>query len=97
MLVADSKDGITQPGAIAVSSRNEIYIGVADAVLVMDATGHRLRTAACGCTITTMMPLRDAAFQLTDRLDHPVWVLDTRTDPERVLFIPALSAETPAP
>ena len=34
-LVADLRDGVNRPGAIAVSSRNEIYIGVAEAVLVM--------------------------------------------------------------
>jgi len=97
-LVADFRDGVNQPGAIAVSSRNEIYIGVAEAVLVMDATGHLLRRVPCGCTITTMTPLRDAALQLTDQLDRPLWVLDTRTDPERILFVPALSAEMrPAP
>jgi len=86
------------PSFLSISSRNEIYIGVAEAVLVMDATGHLLRRVPCGCTITTMTPLRDAALQLTDQLDRPLWVLDTRTDPERILFVPALSAEMrPAP
>jgi hypothetical protein len=93
MLIADAKDGIKEPAAVSISIRNEIYIGSADTVLVMDANGHLLRRAGCGCTVTTMVPLRDAAIRLTDQLDLPVLVLDGRTDPERVLFIPALSSE----
>jgi hypothetical protein len=93
VLIADSKDGISKPAAVSISSRREIYIGVADAVVVMDAAGHLLRRVPCDCTVTMMMPLRDAAFRLTDLLDRPILVLDERTDPERVFFIPALSAE----
>jgi hypothetical protein len=92
-LIADSKDGISRPAAVSISSRHEIYIGVADAVIVMDASGHLLRRVPCDCTVTMMMPLRDAAFRLTGPLDRPLLVLDGRTDPERVFFIPALTAE----
>jgi len=90
VLIADSQDGLDRPALLSISSRNEIYIGISSAVLVLDATGHRLRSIECNCTITTMAPMREAAIRLTEGLDQPTFVLDGRRTPEQVLFIPAL-------
>jgi hypothetical protein len=94
LLVADSRDGLSEPVALSVSSRNEIYIGTANEVLVMDATGHMLRKTVCSCAVTAMAPLQESALRLTDQLDQPLFVLDGESVPERILFVPALSVET---
>ena len=91
VLIADSHDGVEGSAFLSISSRNEIYIGSTHEVLVLDATGHKLRSIECNCTVTTMAPLRESAIRLTDALNQPVFVLDGRRSPEQVLFIPALS------
>jgi hypothetical protein len=96
LLIADSRDGLEQPSALSISSRNEIFIGSGHAILVMDAAGHALRRVECGCTVTRMAPMRESALQLTDSIDDPVFVLDGGRVPEQILFIPALSRSTPA-
>ena len=91
-LIASEVDGLSQPVAVFISRRNEIYIGDSSGgVLILDSTGHILRKAHCNCTITTMAPLANSALRLTDRIDQPVFMLDG-SESDRFLFIPALSA-----
>jgi hypothetical protein len=94
-LIGDFRSGISQPVAVSVSSRNEIYVGNASngTVVVLDPTGRQLRTVFCGCAITTMAPVPGAALRLTDRLDRPVFVLERDITEDRVLFIPALAVD----
>ena len=88
VLIADSHDGVEGPTFLSISSRNEIYIGSTHAVLVLDATGHKLRSIECNCTVTTMAPLRESAIRLTDELNQPVFVLDGRRSPSRCCSSP---------
>jgi hypothetical protein len=91
-LIASAEDGLSQPVAAFISSRNEIYIGdFSGIVVVLDSTGHILRKADCSCTITTMTPLANSALRVTDRIDQPIYILDG-SESGRFLFIPALSA-----
>lgn len=92
-VIADSGDGLSDPVAVFVSARSEIYIGDSEGgILVLDSTGHLLRRTRCNCAITTMTPLAKAALRLTDRIDHPIYVLDG-SDADRIVFIPALPSE----
>ena len=90
-LIASAEDGLSQPVAAFISSRNEIYIGDSSGiVLVLDSTGHILRKAHCSCTITTMVSLANSAVRLTDRSDQPMFIMDG-SEFDRFLFVPALS------
>jgi hypothetical protein len=94
VLLADAGNGISDPAALSLSTRNEIYVGNGDGVLVMNASGHILRRLDCGCTVTTMMPLEQSAIRLTDQFDKPIYILDGSFTPERILFVPALIEQT---
>jgi len=88
-LVADSGDGVSNPVAVYGSVRNEILIGNAGGLLlVLNASGHPIRSFHCHCEITTFAPLAKSALLLTDRIDQPLYVLDSSND--QVFFIPAL-------
>jgi hypothetical protein len=97
-LIADARDGLAQPAAVAVSDRNEVYVADpgAGAVVVLDSQGRRLSVLPCACSPVTLAPLRDSVFRLTDRIDRPISLLDTRPAPPRILFIPALPLDQSA-
>jgi hypothetical protein len=93
-VIANSSDEILQPAALSVSSRSEIYVGTPDSVFVMDRFNHSFRKLSCDCTVSMLGRLHDSTFRLTDDLYRPIFILDGRTTPERILFVPALSVET---
>src|SRR5688572_11901093 len=79
-LVADSREGISQPMALSVSSQNEIYIGNGSGeVVVLDSAGRFLRRLACGCSIRAVTSLSGETLQLTDDLERPLFILDKAT------------------
>jgi hypothetical protein len=90
-LLASAREGLSQPSAVFISTRNEIYISnTPDLVLVLDGSGHVLRRTPCGCRITTIARLANSALRLTDRIDQPLILLDG-SESDRVLFVPAFS------
>lgn len=91
-LVADSRDGLVEPVALTLVGGNEIYAGDSGTgtILVLDTQGHVLRRVSCGCSLTGLFPLRNNGFRLTERLDQPIFMIDSRSPGERILFIPAL-------
>jgi hypothetical protein len=92
-LIADSRDGLSDPIGIATSSRGEIYIGGSTGtILVLDSMGHILKAVHCGCAISTMTALANSAVLLTDRINQPLFVLDG-SESDQILFIPALSTQ----
>ena len=95
VVLADVSDGITEPAAVFISSRNEIYVGNADTVLVIDALGRLLRKVACSCVVAGMEQFGSSAIRLTAGLDQPIYVLDETAVPERILFIPAVAEPAP--
>ena len=97
LLIADNANGVSEPAAVAVSSRREIYAASRNSILVLDEAGQMLRKINCACRVVSMVPLADSAFRLTDELDHPLFVLDSRSVPEQILFVPALSVTTAEP
>jgi len=93
-VIVDGSDEAFQPLVLSLSSRNEIYIGTPDSVFVVDGSNYNLRKLSCNCNLTTITRMHDAAFRLTDELHQPVIILDARSSPERILFVPALSVDT---
>jgi hypothetical protein len=91
-LIADSRAGISKPSALFVSSRDEIHVGNADTIVTLNAKGQPLRKAVCACAISMMEKFGDSSIQLTKDLERPIFVLDESSVPERILFIPALTA-----
>jgi len=83
---------LSEPVAIAVSSRQEIYIGNAGTgtVVTFDSNGRALRTQSCSCAITDFYPIRDSVFRLTDRLDQTIFLLDAEDADDRIVFVPAI-------
>jgi len=92
-VLIDGSDETLRPAALSLSSRNEIYIGTSDSIFVMDRATYDLRKLPCGCALTTITPLQNSIFRLTKELHQPVMILDGRSRPERILFVPALIAE----
>ena len=92
-LLADSREGLSQPIALAISKQDEIFVADAatNVVVTLDASGQLLRAVSCGCAAATLTPLRESLYRLTDRLDLPIFVFDSRPEGQRILFIPALS------
>ena len=83
---------LSEPVAIAVSSRQEIYIGNAGTgtVVTFDLNGRALRTQSCSCAITDLYPIRDSVFRLTSRLDQTIFLLDAEDADDRIVFVPAI-------
>jgi DNA-binding beta-propeller fold protein YncE len=89
-LLAGTKEGVSIPLGVAVSSGNRIYVanvGLGTA-MVFDANGRFLKHQQCDCTISGIYPLRDSVFRLTDRIDQTTFLLDATSTDERILFVP---------
>lgn len=97
-LVADSREGLSQPVAVSISKRNEILVADAGArtVFILDANGQLLRSLPCGCLPSGLWRLGDYTYQLTDRLDQPVILFDDSSVTPRILFVPAFSSAVEA-
>jgi hypothetical protein len=91
-LVADWRNGLSQPIAISISKRQEILVADSGArsVFSFDANGQLLRSLACDCLPSGIWPLGDT-YRLTNRLDQPVILFDDSALSPRTLFVPALS------
>ena len=89
-LLADVRDGVSNPMGVALSSLNRIYVANAgtDTAVVLDSSGHFLKAEQCSCTISGLYPLRDSVFRLTDGIGQTIFLLDASTAEERILFVP---------
>src|SRR5262245_21777072 len=90
--LAGPTEELSEPVAIAVSSRQEIYIGNAGTgtVVTFDLNGRALRTQSCSCAITDLYPIGDSVFRLTSRLDQTIFLLDAEDADDRIVFVPAI-------
>jgi len=97
-LVADSREGLSQPVAVSISKRHEILVADAGAraVFTLNADGRLLRSLPCGCLPSGLWRLGDYTYQLTNRLDQPVILFDNSSLSPRTLFVPALSSSVEA-
>jgi hypothetical protein len=87
-LVGDA-DGVSNPAGVVVSTNNRIYIANATgSVLVLDHAGRPLRLLSCPCRPIGLYPVRDSLFRLTDRIDRTLFLVDARSNEERILFVP---------
>ena len=89
-LLAGTKEGVSIPLGVGVSSGNRIYVanvGLGTA-MVFDSNGRFLKHQKCDCTISGIYLLRDSVFRLTDRIDQTTFLLDATSTDERILFVP---------
>ena len=89
-LLADDREGVSNPAGVAVSSGNRIYVANAgtNTALVLDSSGRFLKAEHCDCRISGLYPLRDSVFRLTEGMDQTIFVLDASSTEERILFVP---------
>jgi PPE-repeat protein len=89
-VLVDRREGLSDPGGIAVSSGNRIYVANSgeDSVMVLDANGRFLKAHPCSCTVSGVIPFRESVFRLTDRFDQPLFLLDATSADERIVFVP---------
>jgi|GEM_PF-1984445 len=98
VFLAGAREGVASPAGLSVSTRNEIYVGNAESstVMILEAGGRLLRTLQCECAVTTVAPLRDSVFRLTDNLDRPIFLLDAAGDEDQIVFVPAAAPQSEA-
>jgi hypothetical protein len=91
IVFADGREGLSRPVAISISKQREILVADSNTkkVIVLDLDGRVVREALCSCEPTHLLPLRDSAFRLTDRLDIASFIFESNSG--KVSFIPALS------
>ena len=98
-LLASDADGVASPAGAALSADGrQLWIANAGkhTVLGIDIAGRTAVSVACGCEVTTLVPLADgSSFRLNELDSGPLWLLDATpgVDP-RVLFVPALQPAT---
>lgn len=92
--IADAHDGVMNPVAIAVSSRDEIYVANAgsSAVLVFGTDGRLLQTLGCACTPSGLYPVRESVFRMSEALDRTIYLLDV-AGTGRIVFVPPLRSQ----
>jgi len=93
--IADAHDGVMDPVAIVVSSRDEIFVANAGStdVLVFGTDGRRLRTLGCGCLPSGLYRVRESVFRLSDAVDRTIYLLDVSAGAGRIVFVPPLGAQ----
>jgi hypothetical protein len=87
--LADSRDGISHPGGAAFTT-NRTYVanlGPAE-VIVLDLEGRVIGSQFCRCELAGLYRLRDSTFQLTNRLDQSLFILDATSGEAKVVFVP---------
>ena len=89
-LLADENDGVSDPVGVAVSSAKRIYIANArsGSVIVLDSSGHYLKSYSCNCSVKGLTPIRESVFRLTERIDQTTFLLDATSLEERIVFVP---------
>jgi hypothetical protein len=94
-LLADEKDGIASPRAVAASEDGRRAIVASDlsrSVVVIDLDGGPPRALTCSCTPVALNRLQgNAVFQLTEYSSEPMWVLDGDAAEPRLVFVPPAS------
>lgn len=93
-IIARSKDGISNPVAVAVSqdgSRAFVANAKSGKVSIIDLKAETAaRTMACACTLSGLDRLAGKdTFRLTEFSSQPMWMLDAGGTEPRVLFVPA--------
>jgi hypothetical protein len=91
--VAESKDGIANPVAVAVSrdgKRAFVANAKSGTVTILDLhEGKPATKVACQCTLTGLDRLAgEEVFRLTEPSDRPLWMLEASARLPRVLFVP---------
>lgn len=87
--LADSRDGVSNPGGAAFT-RNRTYIanlGTGE-VIVLDLDGRIIGSHFCRCELAGLYRLRDSTFQLTNRFDQSLFILDATSGEAKVVFVP---------
>jgi hypothetical protein len=93
--IADVHDGVMEPVAITVSSRDDIYVANAGsaAVLVFGTDGQLMRTLGCACTPSGLYRVRESVFRLSDAMDRTIYLLDVAAGAGRIVFVPPLPSQ----
>jgi hypothetical protein len=94
-VIADERDGIVDPVAIASSQDGSRVFAVnksSEQILVVNIAGGSITTVSCTCSPTGLYRLQgNAVFRLTELSGKgiPLWVLDANSPEPRTVFIPA--------
>jgi hypothetical protein len=87
--LAGEKDGISNPVGLAVAG-NRIHVANSGAstVVTLDFMGRPVQSHACVCEISGLAVLRDSVFRLTGKSDGAIFLFDTSSTGDRIVFVP---------
>lgn len=91
-ILADDRNGVSNPASVAVSDANRIYVASADGtIMTLDSTGQLLRSLKCSCRPSGLYPISDSVYRLSDQTDRTIYLLKTDAAGDRVVFVPLFS------
>jgi hypothetical protein len=88
-------EGISRPVAVAAVN-GRVFVANAEpgGVVSLSLAGEEALAIPCACTPTRLERLDDGAtFRLSEAGEGPVWLLDVRSSPPRIVFVPAGGAQ----
>jgi hypothetical protein len=83
-------EGVSRPVAVA-SANGKVFVanGEPGGVLSLSLSGEEAVSVRCECTPTSLERLADGtSFRLNEAGRGPIWLLDSRSSPPRVVFVP---------
>jgi len=97
--LADERDGISDPIAVAISgddSRVFVANAATGTIAIIDLRGGPPTAIPCGCVPAGLHRLRgNEVFRLTDPVPGPLWVLDAGAAAPRIVSVPRERGEKP--
>ncbi len=95
MQLGGQAEGVSRPVAVAAGS-GRVFVANAEpgGVVSLSLAGEEAQLIPCGCTPTSLERLADGAtFRLGETAQGPVWLLDSRSSPPRIVFVPNQSRQ----
>jgi hypothetical protein len=91
VLLADDRNGVSNPTSVAVVNGERIYVTNASArtVLVLTLSGQVLRSLPCNCEPAGLYPFSDSVYRLSERVDQTINLLKVGETGDRIVFVPA--------
>ena len=95
VLLADDRNGVSNPTGVAVVNGDRIYVTNASArtVLVLTPSGQVLRSLPCNCEPAGLYPFGDSVYRLSERADQTINLLKVGATSDRIVFVPAFPDE----
>jgi hypothetical protein len=91
VLLADYRNGVSNPTGVAVVTGDRIYVTNASArtVLVLTPSGQVLRSFPCNCEPAGLYPFGDSVYRLSESVDQTINLLKVGAASDRIVFVPA--------